>query len=125
MEELLTLPGVARKTANVVLGNAHNTPGITVDTHVGRLSRRMGLTKQNQPVKVEADLNAILDPAEWTMFSHRMIFHGRAVCQSRSPKCDTCAVAYLCPKIGVKKAKRGTMLECETIASSIQVSPTS
>ena len=99
----MVLPGVGRKTANVVLGNAFETPGITVDTHVGRLSRRLGFTKHEDAVKVERDLMAIWPKKEWTMLSHRLIFHGRQVCHSRKPLCDDCALAKLCPKIGVAR----------------------
>lgn len=102
MEELVHLPGIGRKTANVILGNAFGIPGIPVDTHVGRLARRMALTDHNDPVKVESDLMELIPRKEWTMFGHRMIFHGRQVCQSRKPKCDSCAVSKLCPKIGVE-----------------------
>lgn len=104
MEELVPLAGVGRKTANVVLGNAFSTPGITVDTHVRRLSQRLGLTEQEDPAKIEQDLNALLPAKEWTMFSHRMIFHGRQVCHARKPKCDGCALAMICPKVGVARA---------------------
>jgi len=100
MDELVRLPGVGRKTANVVLGDAFATPGLPVDTHVGRLSRRMGLTVNADPVKVEADLTALLPPAEWTDFSHRMIYHGRQVCHARKPACATCSLSGLCPKVG-------------------------
>lgn len=101
MAELIPLPGVGRKTANVILGNAFDTPGITVDTHVQRLSRRMGLTRESDPVKIERDLMALIPAKDWTMFSHRMIFHGRQVCHARKPKCAECTLAELCPKIGV------------------------
>jgi endonuclease-3 len=101
MDELVRLPGVGRKTANVLLGNAFGVPGITVDTHVGRLSRRMGLTTETDPDKVERDLMGLIPKAEWTMFSHRMIFHGRQVCHARKPDCAGCALARLCPKVGV------------------------
>jgi endonuclease-3 len=101
LEELVQLPGVGRKTANVILGNAFGVPGITVDTHVGRLSRRLGLTAHADPEKVEQDLMRLIPRAEWTMFSHRMIFHGRQVCHARSPNCAGCALAKVCPKIGV------------------------
>jgi endonuclease-3 len=101
MDELVPLSGVGRKTANVILGNAFDVPGIPVDTHVGRLSRRMALTTHLDPVKVEQDLMALIPEAEWTMFGHRMIFHGRQVCQARKPKCEECAVAKRCPKVGV------------------------
>jgi endonuclease-3 len=102
LEELVQLPGVGRKTANVVLGSAFGVPGITVDTHVGRLSRRMGLTRETDPDKVERDLMNLIPKREWTMFSHRMIYHGRQVCVARKPNCADCALARLCPKIGVK-----------------------
>ena len=101
MDELFPLPGIGRKTANVVLGNAFGIPGITVDTHVGRLSRRLGLTKHDDPVKVERDLMELIPQKDWTIFSHRMIFHGRQVCFARKPNCEGCALAKDCPKIGV------------------------
>jgi endonuclease-3 len=101
MEELVELPGVARKTANVVLGNAFGVPGITVDTHMRRLSNRMGLTTHDDPVKIERDLCAQLPSKEWTMFSHRMIAHGRQICSARKPLCNQCGVEDLCPKVGV------------------------
>jgi endonuclease III len=101
MEELTPLPGVGRKTANVVLGNAFAVPGIPVDTHVGRLSRRMGLTVHTDPVKVERDLMEMIPKKEWTMFGHRMIYHGRRVCHARRPLCEECTLAKFCPKIGV------------------------
>src|SRR5262245_2688480 len=104
MEELVGLPGVGRKTANVILGNAFNVPGITVDTHVSRLSRRMGLTTETDPDKIERDLMKLIPKKEWTMFSHRMIFHGRQVCYARKPKCDECILNQVCPKIGVENA---------------------
>jgi endonuclease III len=102
LEDLISLPGVGRKTANVVLGDAFGTPGITVDTHVGRLSRRLGLTRHTDPVKVEFALMELIPQPEWTAFSHRLILHGRAVCFARKPRCETCPLAGLCPKIGVK-----------------------
>jgi endonuclease-3 len=104
MEKLVHLPGIGRKTANVLLGNAFGVPGITVDTHVGRLSRRMGLTKETDPEKVEQDLMQLIPKKEWTMFSHRMIFHGRQVCFARKPNCAGCTLSKVCPKIGVDKA---------------------
>jgi endonuclease-3 len=103
LKDLVPLPGIGRKTANVVLGNAFNVPGITVDTHVGRLSRRTGLTTAIDPVKVEHELMALLPRKEWTAFSHRMIFHGRQVCLARKPNCEGCIVNDICPKIGVAK----------------------
>jgi endonuclease-3 len=101
LDELVHLPGIGRKTANVVLGNAFNVPGITVDTHVLRVSRRLGLTTHSDPEKVESDLMGLIPRREWTMFSHRMIFHGRQVCFARKPNCAGCTLARLCPKIGV------------------------
>jgi endonuclease-3 len=102
LEEMVRLAGVGRKTANVVLGVAFGLPtGVVVDTHVGRLSRRLGLTANDDPVKVEADLMALLPQDEWIAFSHRLIHHGRQICQARKPKCDACHLNPLCPKIGV------------------------
>ena len=101
LDELVLLPGVGRKTANVVLGNCFDTPGLTVDTHVGRLSRRLGLTLYDDPVKVEADLMQLIPQPEWTLFSHRMISHGRQVCHSRTPNCDGCPLRGFCPRVGV------------------------
>ncbi|MTD17061.1 endonuclease III [Nakamurella sp. YIM 132087] len=100
MEELITLPGFGRKTANVVLGNAFGTPGITVDTHLGRLVRRWGLTEDTDPVKVELQLAAMLPAKDWTMFSHRTIYHGRRVCHAKKPACGACYLADLCPSRG-------------------------
>jgi endonuclease-3 len=102
LEELVQLAGVGRKTANVILGNAFDVPGITVDTHVGRLSRRLGLTTETDPEKVERDLMRLVPKKEWTMFSHRLIFHGRQVCHSRKPNCDGCPLAKACPRVGVE-----------------------
>jgi endonuclease-3 len=101
LEELVELPGVGRKTANVVLGAAYAVPGITVDTHVGRVSRRLGLTAHADPEKVERDLMALVPKKEWTVFSHRMIYHGRQVCHARKPRCQECQLASLCPRVGV------------------------
>jgi len=108
MEELIPLPGIGRKTANVILGNAFDVPGITVDTHVGRVSRRLGLTKHTDAQKVERDLMELMPRKEWTMFSHRMIFHGRQICHARKPNCTACVLFKICPKIGVTSfTKRG------------------
>ncbi|MGB9690872.1 MAG: endonuclease III [Candidatus Sumerlaeaceae bacterium] len=96
MEELVQLPGVGRKTANVVLGNCFDTPGITVDTHVGRVAQRLGLTKHSQPDKIEEDLMRCIPQRDWTHFSHRTILHGRYVCQARKPKCEICVLAPEC-----------------------------
>ena len=97
IEDLTTLPGVGRKTANVIRSVAFDAPGLPVDTHVGRLSRRLGLTTQTDPVKVELELDAMLRPAEWGPFSLRMTLHGRAVCDARKPRCDRCILADFCP----------------------------
>ena len=106
MEELVELPGVGRKTANVVLGNAYNKNiGVVVDTHVGRLSLRMGLTKHDDPIKVEQDLMRLFPKDDWCLLSHLMIFHGRAICTARKALCDQCPVADYCPKIGVQPPK--------------------
>ena len=101
LDALVKLPGIGRKTANVILGNAFSVPGITVDTHVGRLSRRLGLTKHSDPVKVEHDLMALLPAKVWTSFSHEVILHGRQVCHARKPKCSACVLGRLCPRVGV------------------------
>jgi endonuclease-3 len=97
MDQLVRLPGVARKTANVVRAATFGLPAIITDTHFIRLSRRMGLTQNEDPVKIEADVMALLPEAKWSAFSHAMLFHGRAVCAAKKPKCDACAVADECP----------------------------
>lgn len=101
MADLVTLPGVGRKTANVVLGNAFGIPGLPVDTHVLRVSRRLRLTAQEDPAATEAELCAMVEKREWTLFSHRMIFHGRRTCHARNPACGVCALSGLCPSYGV------------------------
>ena len=101
LEDLVQLPGIGRKTANVVLGNAFGVPGLTVDTHFGRLVRRFGWTDHEDPVKVEAVVAELLARSEWTMFSHRVIFHGRRVCHARTPACGACGIAALCPSYGL------------------------
>jgi endonuclease-3 len=100
LEELVTLPGVGRKTANVVLGNAFGRPAIACDTHVIRLSRRLGLSSNSDPVKLEFDLAEILPKTIWTLFSHSLILHGRAICKARKPDCDTCPISKYCPSAG-------------------------
>ncbi|MBO3723546.1 endonuclease III [Actinomyces bowdenii] len=102
-EELVALPGVGRKTANVVLGNAFGVPAITVDTHVGRLSRRLGWTTAKDPLRVERDIAALWEPQRWTDGCHRLIEHGRAVCTARAPRCGECSLltAGLCPQAGL------------------------
>ncbi len=104
MEELTRLAGVGRKTANVMLGHAFDTPGVAVDTHCRRLSNRLGLTRHQDPAKIEQDLCRLLAPEEWTAFSHRLILHGRKVCFARKPACDRCKLSDLCPSSGVATA---------------------
>lgn len=101
MDKLNSLPGVGRKTANVVLGNAFGIPGIVVDTHVKRITYRLGLTKNTDPVKIEFDLMEIIGKKDWIFFSNALIRHGRAICTARKPLCDRCPVKQLCPRIGV------------------------
>lgn len=106
LEELVALDGVGRKTANVVLGNAFNiNSGVVVDTHVARLSFRLGLTRQKDPIKIEQDLASLVPRDQWTLFSHWLIWHGRRRCAARSPDCSHCEIATLCPKKGVAKAR--------------------
>lgn len=100
MADLVSLPGVGRKTANVVLGNAFGVPGITVDTHFGRLARRFGWTNQTDPDKLEAEVGSLIPKREWTILSHRLIWHGRRRCHSRRPACGACALARWCPSYG-------------------------
>jgi len=97
VKELTSLPGVGRKTALVVLGDAFGIPGLTVDTHFSRLMQRLELTGEKTPVKIERDIAKLIAEAEWTMFSHRVIFHGRRVCHARNPECGNCVVRDLCP----------------------------
>ena len=98
MDELVKLPGVGRKTANVILGNAFDkNEGVVVDTHVGRVSKRLGLTKQTDPVKVERDLMKLFPNDRWTMLSHLLIEHGRRICEARRPKCEACFLSDICP----------------------------
>ena len=100
-EAIQTLPGVGRKTANVVLSNAYGRPGIAVDTHVGRLARRLGFSKENNPDKVEVDLEKLFPVNDWIFLHHALILHGRRVCEARKPKCDACNLLAYCPQIGV------------------------
>ena len=97
LRDLVTLPGVGRKTANVVLGDAFGIPGITVDTHVGRLARRWAWTRHEDPVGAEADIASLVPEEDWTIACHRIIYHGRQVCRSRKPECPSCPIADLCP----------------------------
>ena len=118
LESLITLPGVGRKTANVVLGHAFGIPGITVDTHFGRLSRRFGWSKSLDPVKVEFEVGDLIPRKEWTNLSQRLIWHGRRVCHSRKPACGACPIANYCPSFGVGemdpiKAKRMVKVEAD------------
>lgn len=121
LEDLVTLPGVGRKTANVVLGNAFGIPGITVDTHFGRLARRFGWTTSEDPVQVEFDVAGLFEPKDWTMLSHRVVFHGRRVCHSRKPACGACPVANWCPSYGLGEtdpAKAAKLLKYELAPGS-------
>ncbi len=116
IEELTTLPGVGRKTANVVLGHAFGIPGITVDTHFGRLSRRFGWTTSLDPVKVEHEVGLLIPEKEWTNLSQRMIWHGRRICHARKPACGACPVAKICPSVGIgemDKAKAKLLLKTD------------
>lgn len=101
LEELVKLPGIGRKTANVILGVAYDIPGIVVDTHVTRLTNRMGFTKQKDPVKIEFEMMKIFPKKDWNDFGLLFIQHGRAICSARKPKCEVCPIATLCPKVGV------------------------
>ncbi len=107
MEALVKIPGVGRKTANVILGHIHGKPGFVVDTHVRRLAYRLGFTKRTDPAKIEIDMQKILPANDWTPFSMRLILHGRRVCNARKPDCEVCGLARVCPKIGVRIAPRG------------------
>src|SRR5690349_22585305 len=100
LADLVKLPGVGRKTANVILGNAFGVPGITVDTHFGRLVRRWRWTAEEDPVKVEFAVGELIERSEWTLLSHRVIFHGRRVCHARKPACGVCVLAKDCPSFG-------------------------
>lgn len=105
LQSLVALPGVGRKTANVVLGNAFTIPGMVVDTHVKRIAYRLGWTRQSDPVKVEGDLSRLLPEEKWTGASHTLIFHGRAVCKALTPECSLCPVDDVCPRNGVRRSR--------------------
>ena len=105
LDELVALAGVGRKTANVVLGNAYQIPGMVVDTHVKRLSRRFGWTRSSDPVQIEKDLCRLLPPADWTQAGHTLIAHGRASCKAPTPTCSSCPIAEICPRIGVNNSR--------------------
>ncbi|WP_107653770.1 endonuclease III [Nocardia suismassiliense] len=111
MDELVQLPGIGRKTANVILGNAFGVPGITVDTHFGRLVRRWQWTDEEDPVKVEHIIGELIERKDWTMLSHRVIFHGRRVCHARKPACGVCVLAKDCPSFGVGPTDPDTAAE--------------
>ena len=111
LDDLVTLPGVGRKTANVVLGNGFGIPGITVDTHFGRLVRRFGWTEEEDPVKVETAVGALIPRKDWTMLSHVLIFHGRRICHAKRPACGACPVAKLCPSFGIGETDPGKALK--------------
>lgn len=111
LEELVSLPGVGRKTAQVVRGNAFGIPGLTVDTHFGRLVRRWGLTEEKDPVKVEEEIAQQVEKREWTMFSHRVIFHGRRVCHARKAACGACFLAKQCPSFGLVGPREAPLAE--------------
>lgn len=105
MDDLLRLPGVGRKTANLVLGDVYGIPGIVVDTHCIRLSHRIGLTKSQSPVKIEKDLMKVVPKDYWTLFCHQLVLHGRAVCMAKNPKCTICPIGHYCNKINLNKDK--------------------
>lgn len=125
MEELIALPGVGRKTANVVLGNIWGEPGgVVVDTHVGRIARRLGWSLNADPVKVESDLNALLPSTTWVFAGHALILHGRRVCTSRSPRCASCFLSDICPKVGVASATQLPSRGVRPAAPSRRTTPT-
>ena len=123
LADLVTLPGVGRKTANVVLGNAFGVPGITVDTHFGRLSRRFGWTTEDDPVKVEHEVGALFPKKDWTVLSHRLIWHGRRICHSRRPACGACPLARWCPSYGIGPVDAKEAGKLVKSRAEIEVSP--
>ena len=122
LDDLVTLPGVGRKTANVVLGNAFGIPGITVDTHFGRLSRRFGWTTEDDPVKVEHEVGALFPKKEWTVLSHRLIWHGRRICHARKPACGACPVARWCPSFGLGPTDEKAAMKLVKSPAAVEVS---
>jgi endonuclease-3 len=122
IEDLITLPGVGRKTANVLRSVVFDLPGLPVDTHVGRLSRRLGLTKLEDPVKVEYELNAMLPPPEWGQFSLRLILHGRRVCDARKPRCEECLLEALCPSSMLPTKKGASKRVKKSVKKSVKPS---
>lgn len=123
LEDLVTLPGIGRKTANVVLGDAFGVPGITVDTHVGRLARRFGWTDEQDPVKVEHAVGALIPRREWTSLSHRVIFHGRRVCHARKPACGACGLARWCPSYGLGPVDPQVAAALVRLPAQVEVTP--
>ncbi len=123
LEDLVRLAGIGRKTANVVLGDAFGVPGLTVDTHFGRLVRRFGWTEETDPVKVEAAVGVLLVKREWTLFSHRVIFHGRRVCHARRPACGACGIAALCPSYGLGPTDPQVAAKLVKTPAQVEVSP--
>ncbi len=121
LAELVTLPGFGRKTANVVLGNAFGVPGITVDTHVGRLVRRWRWTDETDPVKVEFAVAELIPKRDWTMLSHRVIWHGRRMCHARKPACGVCPLARLCPSFGEGPTDAATAAKLVKSAAQVAV----
>jgi endonuclease-3 len=114
MEALVKIPGVGRKTANVILGHIFGQPGFVVDTHVRRLTNRLGFTKNTDPAKIEIDMQKILPAEDWTSFSMRLILHGRQICIARTPRCEICAIASDCPRIGVGKGTKRSRIPRES-----------
>jgi len=123
LEDLVALPGIGRKTANVVLGDAFGVPGITVDTHVGRLVRRWGWTAEQDPVKVEHAVGALVPRRDWTVLSHRTIFHGRRVCHARTPACGACGLARWCPSYGLGPTDPRVAAALVKTPAQVEVSP--
>jgi endonuclease III len=123
LADLVTLPGFGRKTANVVLGNAFGVPGITVDTHFGRLARRWAWTTNTDPVKVESDIAALIPKKDWTILSHRVIWHGRRMCHSRRPACGACPIAALCPSFGEGPTDPSVAAKLVRSASQMMAAP--
>ena len=120
LEDLITLPGVGRKTANVVLGHGFNIPGITVDTHFGRLARRFGWTTSEDPVRVEHEVGALLPPKDWIKLSGLLILHGRRICHSRRPACAACPLSKLCPSYGMGEMDRVKALSMVKVEADFQ-----
>jgi endonuclease-3 len=108
LEELVSLPGVGRKTANIILGNAYGRQALAVDTHVKRVTHRLGWAKAEDPDKIEFELREVLPPERWTLSCHQLVFHGRKVCIAKDPRCPVCPIEKMCPKIGVTGGKLGT-----------------